>query len=282
VTVVPAAGGGSEEIVYVHHDMKGSTVALTEPGGSGPAETYTYSDYGAPQSGTWLAYQYAGYRYDSETGLYYVNARYYNPNLGRFLQADPSGVQGGINLYAYAGNDPVNHVDPTGLTPDGGEFIIKLSETIATFFGGVEGVPSLTVSSTTTIGYKSIVVPNPTQLLGSPDFGSGQCVDLAKAYGAPQTSLWKPGSAIDANTPIGTLVATFYSDNGTKFANQSGLSHVGIFMGETAKGITLIDQYKSRPTIEHSYISYGGTRNYNSNASNYRILLVPGIVNGAQ
>jgi hypothetical protein len=72
VTVVPAAGGGSEEIVYVHHDRKGSTVALTEPGGSGPAETYTYSDYGAPQSGTWLAYQYAGYRYDSETGLYYV------------------------------------------------------------------------------------------------------------------------------------------------------------------------------------------------------------------
>jgi RHS repeat-associated protein len=116
VTVVPAAGGGSEEIVYVHHDEKGSTVALTEPGGSGPADTYTYSDYGAPQSGTWLAYQYAGYRYDSETSLYYMPSRSYSPALGRFLQTDPAGFQGGSNLYAYAGNDPVNLEDPTGLS----------------------------------------------------------------------------------------------------------------------------------------------------------------------
>jgi RHS repeat-associated protein len=149
VTVVPAAGGGSEEIVYVHHDMKGSTVALTVPGGSGPSDTYTYSDYGAPQSGSWLAYQYAGYRYDAETGLYYMPARYYSPALGRFLQADPSGVQGGLNLYAYAGNDPVNQVDPTGLTPDGGGLTITLSETIATPFMAASGGPSSMIVSAT-------------------------------------------------------------------------------------------------------------------------------------
>jgi RHS repeat-associated protein len=149
VTVVPAAGGGSEEIVYVHHDMKGSTVALTVPGGSGPADSYTYSDYGAPQSGTWLAYQYAGYRYDSETSLYYMPSRSYSPALGRFLQADPSGFSGGFNLYAYAGNDPVNLEDPTGLTPDGAKgYIIKLSETVANFFMGVLGIPTTTVSAT--------------------------------------------------------------------------------------------------------------------------------------
>ena len=68
--VVPAAGGGGEEIVYVHHDVKGSTVALTVAGGSGVGDSYTYSDYGASQSGSWLAYQYAGYRYDTETDLY--------------------------------------------------------------------------------------------------------------------------------------------------------------------------------------------------------------------
>jgi len=54
VTVVPATGGGSEEVVYVHHDMKGWTVALTVSGSTGLADTYTYSDYGSPQSGTWL------------------------------------------------------------------------------------------------------------------------------------------------------------------------------------------------------------------------------------
>ncbi len=117
--VVPAADGMSEQIVYVHHDVQGSTVALTVPGETGPAETYTYSDYGQPQSGSWSAYQYAGYRYDSETGLYYVKARYYSPVLGRFLQTDPAGFGGGFNLYAYVGNDPINLLDPTGLTPDG-------------------------------------------------------------------------------------------------------------------------------------------------------------------
>lgn len=70
VTIVPAAGGGSKEVVYVHRDVKGSTVALTIPGGTGPADTYTYSDNGAPQSCSWLAYQYAGYRYDRESGLW--------------------------------------------------------------------------------------------------------------------------------------------------------------------------------------------------------------------
>jgi RHS repeat-associated protein len=154
VTVVPAAGGCSEEIVYVHHDEKGSTVALTVAGSSGPADTNTYSDYGAPQSGTWLAYQYAGYRYDSETGLDYVRARSYSPALGRFLQADPSGVQGGFNLYAYAGNDPVNLEDPTGLTPDGGArtqtITAEASATLNTFFMGVLGIPTVDLAATAT------------------------------------------------------------------------------------------------------------------------------------
>jgi RHS repeat-associated protein len=51
-----------------------------------------------------------------QTGLYYMPARYYSPALGRFLQSDPSGFGGGFNLYAYAGNDPVNLTDSTGLS----------------------------------------------------------------------------------------------------------------------------------------------------------------------
>ena len=53
---------------------------------------------------------------DIETGFYYNRARYYSPELGRFLSADPIGYGDGLNMYAYAGNNPVNSRDPMGLS----------------------------------------------------------------------------------------------------------------------------------------------------------------------
>ena len=50
----------------------------------------------------------------SETGLYYMRARYYDPQLGRFVSEDPIGLAGGINAYVYAGDNPVNGRDPSG------------------------------------------------------------------------------------------------------------------------------------------------------------------------
>jgi RHS repeat-associated protein len=49
--------------------------------------------------------------------LYYYKARMYSPVTARFLQPDPIGYDGGINLYAYAADDPMNMIDPTGLDP---------------------------------------------------------------------------------------------------------------------------------------------------------------------
>ena len=116
VSGLPVAGinvstGG---VTYYHHDALGSTVSVTQAGTSGPAEIYTYSDFGVPGSGNWAIYRFAGYRYDPETGLYYLKARYYSPQLGRFLQSDPVGFVGGSNLYVYAKNNPINRIDPFG------------------------------------------------------------------------------------------------------------------------------------------------------------------------
>ena len=67
--------------------------------------------------------KYRGYYYDTETGLYYLNARYYSPEWRRFLSPDGAEyidpeTPNGLNLYAYCNNDPVNYADPSGHDPE--------------------------------------------------------------------------------------------------------------------------------------------------------------------
>ena len=60
-------------------------------------------------------YTYAGYQTDTTTGLYYVNARYYNPTAGTWMSEDPDGFSAGdSNLYRYVNNGPTDATDPSG------------------------------------------------------------------------------------------------------------------------------------------------------------------------
>jgi RHS repeat-associated protein len=76
-----------------------------------------YAAFGEPKPVSGLPRGFIGERPDPETGLLYLNARYYDPALGRFISPDdwdPTLPGVGTNRYAYAGNDPVNKSDPNG------------------------------------------------------------------------------------------------------------------------------------------------------------------------
>ncbi|MEG8281223.1 RHS repeat-associated core domain-containing protein, partial [Streptomyces sp. AHA2] len=101
---------------YYLTDAIGSVVALADGGGN-KVNTYAYSPRGVrilSQSSEPVAqpYRFAG-GYQDPTGLYHFQARYYDANIGRFTQPDPSGQE--KNPYLYAEGDPVNRIDPSGL-----------------------------------------------------------------------------------------------------------------------------------------------------------------------
>jgi len=115
---------------FYHANGLGSVVALTGEHGR-RVRDYRYSAFGVPTDhrGDAQPYRYTGREWDKEIDLYYYRARYYHPQVGRFMREDPIGFAGGdSNLYRYALNDPINSVDPYGLLTIPGYGWVDLGE----------------------------------------------------------------------------------------------------------------------------------------------------------
>ena len=119
---VQTANAQSETTTFYHHDALGSIVAASDENGD-IIWRKTYDPYGneviSTESGEKYEGQaYTGQQYDKETGLLYLNQRYYNPKIRQFMSMDPVGFTPNnpvsFNPYAYANNNPYRYVDPDG------------------------------------------------------------------------------------------------------------------------------------------------------------------------
>jgi len=166
---------------YYITNIQGDIVGIVDTEGETVA-TYTYDAWGNPIGAANTSdiaslnpLRYRGYVYDTETGLYYLQSRYYNAEIGRFVNGDSqiAGVGGdflGYNQFAYCFNNPVNMSDPTGNWPSWSTVlkaaaiavtavavVAAVAVTIATF-GTASIAATIVVSSAITIAAKAIEV----------------------------------------------------------------------------------------------------------------------------
>ena len=127
---------------YYAVNLQGDVVAILDDTGFAVV-SYTYDAWGnllvttgvqAETLGVLNPLRYRGYVYDQETGLYYLQTRYYNPEWGRFINADGYVSTGhgllGNNMFTYCNNNPVNMTDASGTFPTPGQIdtIVRVTE----------------------------------------------------------------------------------------------------------------------------------------------------------
>jgi RHS repeat-associated protein len=117
-----AGGVPSPRVDATAYDGNGNIIGLVDMATGAKSATYEYNAFGETIISDGVAAAANPFRFstkyaDTETGLVYFGMRYYSSATGRWLNRDPLGEPGGLNLYAINGNDSINYIDPDGLNP---------------------------------------------------------------------------------------------------------------------------------------------------------------------
>ena len=123
IPVATLRPGSPVAIYYVHTDHLNTPRQVTRPSDNAQMWTWFSDPFGTnspnenPTGAGAFKYhlRFPGQYFDAESGSHYNYFRDYDPQLGRYVQPDPIGLEGGVNLYLYVGGNPLHHVDPFGL-----------------------------------------------------------------------------------------------------------------------------------------------------------------------
>lgn len=229
LALLAMAGAGiaqvhAQTVEYVHTDALGSVVAITDAAGN-VTERNEYEPYGNDLTGVKDGPGYTGHVSDAATGLSYMQQRYYDPGIGRFLSVDPVTAYEkpltNFNRYMYAINNPYKFTDPDGRMWGVAAKILKVAvkggDVAATVAGAVEDGKVL-LSRDASLGQRAIAAGSLVSEVVSPVSARDVKAGMAAIEGAGDAARFTV-------TPKGTVLDTSKDVNlvsNTKPTNQGG------------------------------------------------------------
>jgi RHS repeat-associated protein len=235
---------------YFKKNLQGDVVALYDENGVRKVE-YLYDAWGNCTTiygaGTDLAksnpIRYRGYYFDRETGLYYLNARYYNPQWRRFISPDDSAyldheTVNGLNLYCYCGNDPVNRCDPSGRDWDWGTFftgllmvgtaITAIALSVITFGAGIPLAMSIVAGVTLGAGILTGVNGIATMIeAGANGYNFMRDGLFNDVFGLSDSAYYAYAGITEGVAAVGSMVLGFYHTTGQYKAAKASQKYLG-------------------------------------------------------
>jgi RHS repeat-associated protein len=249
---------------YYLQDHLGSTRALTEANGS-VFEQMTYDSFGDSAGSVRTRYGYTGRERDELTGLYYYRARWYDPQVGRFISEDPIGFGGGANWYAYVANSPLNFSDPSGLCPEKSErptrcdLELRVSRIPTTLYLGLHAYVLVRQAGTSDVPSYYSARPNAEDQL---EAGHGSYNPDSPDYES------EPSASVlfSASGPCEDIIRSF---NETEyFTNRSGIKYGPFSNNSNAYIYTLLNRAGLDPDgLSSELFATSGFRTHSGNSS---------------